>query len=158
MKDFKGFKKGVDLGGWLSQCDHTKERYDTFITEDDFKTVSERGFDHVRIPVDYELILSDSTEFKDVAPVIGYGHNLVLGHEYYFNEEGFKYIDFAIEMCKKYNLHMILDLHRTPGYSVIDTEYNCYVGGYNCVFYNIWSLEDVEKFLKDEYLANGLVF
>lgn len=48
--------------------------------------------------------------------------------------------------------------NRTPGYSVIDTEYNCYVGGYNCVFYNIWSLEDVEKFLKDEYLANGLVF
>lgn len=148
MKVFNGYTHGVNFGGWLSQCDHTKERYDTFITEDDFKTVSERGFDHVRIPVDYELILSDSTEFKDVAPVIGYGHNLVLGHEYYFNEEGFKYIDFAIEMCKKYNLHMILDLHRTPGYSFdpFHGEKGFFESDeYQNIFYEIW-IEFAKRF------------
>ena len=76
MKKFEGYEKGVNFGGWLSQCDHTKERYDTFITEADFEKVSKK-FDHVRIPVDYELILKD---------------------DYSFYEEGFSYIDFAIKM------------------------------------------------------------
>ena len=31
MKKFKGYMHGINLGGWLSQCDHTKERYDNFI-------------------------------------------------------------------------------------------------------------------------------
>lgn len=97
MRELEGFTRGVNFGGWLSQCDHTKERYDTFITEADFKEISERKFDHVRIPVDYELILTD--DYKG------------------FKEDGFKYLDFAIEMCKKYSLRMVLDLHRTPGYS-----------------------------------------
>ncbi|MBO4311038.1 MAG: cellulase family glycosylhydrolase [Lachnospiraceae bacterium] len=117
MRKFEGYTRGVNFGGWLSQCDHTKLRYDTFITEEDFREVSLRKFDHVRIPVDYELILSELDSFKDVTPVIGYGQQLELSRDYAFNESGFKYIDFAIEMCKKYSLNMILDLHRTPGYS-----------------------------------------
>ncbi len=32
MKDF-GFYRGVNLGGWFSQCDYSKERLDHFITE-----------------------------------------------------------------------------------------------------------------------------
>lgn len=96
MKPFVGYNRGVNLGGWLSQCDHTKERYDTFITENDFSKIASRDFDHVRIPVDYELFENKDRSFK---------------------EEGFAYIDFAISMCRKYNLNMILDLHRTPGYS-----------------------------------------
>ena len=28
-----GFYKGVNLGGWFSQCDYSKERLDSFITE-----------------------------------------------------------------------------------------------------------------------------
>ena len=31
MKEMVGFKKGVDLGGWLSQCDYSQERLDHFI-------------------------------------------------------------------------------------------------------------------------------
>ena len=119
MKKFEGYEHGVNFGGWLSQCDHTKERYDTFITEADFENVSKR-FDHVRIPTDYDLFLND---------------------DYSFNEEGLKYIDFAIAMCRKYGLNMILDLHRTPGYSFdpahgemgfFDSE------EYQNVFYKIW--------------------
>ena len=37
MKDFKGYKKGVNLGGWLSQCKHTYEHYDSFISESDIE-------------------------------------------------------------------------------------------------------------------------
>ena len=56
MKTFKGYMHGINLGGWLSQCDHTKERYDTFVVEDDIKKISEWGLDHIRVPIDYELV------------------------------------------------------------------------------------------------------
>ena len=140
MKKFVGYEHGTNFGGWLSQCDHTKERYDTFITEEDFKKVSER-FDHVRIPVDYELILADYNTFKDVNPVIGYGHKLVMTHDYCFNDEGFNYLNFAIEMCRKYHLNMILDLHRTPGYSFdpFHGEKGFFESEeYQEIFYKIW--------------------
>ena len=122
MKKFEGYTRGVNFGGWLSQCDHTKELYDTIIKEEDFKTVADRKFDHVRIPVDFELILAEHDKFV-------------------LKESGFAYLDFAIAMCKKYHLNMILDLHRTPGYSFdpfhgekgfFDSE------DYQNIFYNIW--------------------
>lgn len=96
MRKFEGYTKGVNFGGWISQCDHTTKRYDEFITEPDFENVKNMGFDHIRVPVDYDLIETEEGERK---------------------EGGYKYIDFAIEMCRKYGLNMILDLHRTPGYS-----------------------------------------
>lgn len=96
LKEFKGYKKGVNFGGWLSQCEHKKEHYDSFIKAEDFAKAKELGYDHVRLPIDYELIETEEGEFI---------------------EDGFKYIDFAIENCKKNGLNMILDLHRTPGFS-----------------------------------------
>ena len=56
MQKFNGFMHGVNLGGWFSQCNHTQERYDNFIKEEDFKTISEWGLDHIRLPIDYELV------------------------------------------------------------------------------------------------------
>lgn len=94
--DMSGFTHGVNLGGWLSQCKHTKEHYDTFIVEKDIETISSWGLDHVRLPVDYNLVETDSGKYK---------------------EEGFTYITNAIEWCKKYNLNMVLDLHKTAGFS-----------------------------------------
>ncbi len=96
MKTFEGYTHGVNLGGWLSQCDHTKERYDTFITEADFETIREWGLDHVRVPVDYDLVEDADGNYK---------------------EEGFGYIRKAIEWSRKNGLNMILDLHKTYGYS-----------------------------------------
>jgi aryl-phospho-beta-D-glucosidase BglC (GH1 family) len=96
MREFTGFKNGVNLGGWLSQCNHTKERYDTFVIEKDFETISKWGMDHVRVPVDYELIQNENGDFK---------------------EKGFAYLDRCVEWCRKYHLNMVLDLHKTKGYS-----------------------------------------
>lgn len=96
LKEFKGYKKGIDFGGWLSQCDHTKDRYDNFIVDDDFTTVAKWGVDHIRVPVDYELVEENDGNYI---------------------EEGFGYIQYAIDQCKKNNLNMILDLHKTFGYS-----------------------------------------
>ena len=95
MRLFEGYRKGVNLGGWLSQCVHTKEHYDTFITEKDIEFLAGLNIDHVRVPVDFELV-----ETPEGAYI----------------EAGFAYIDTCIAWCEKYNLHMILDLHKTAGY------------------------------------------
>ena len=96
MKKCKGYMHGVNLGGWLSQCDHTKERYDTFITEHDIEVIKSWGADHIRVPVDYDLVEDLQGNYK---------------------EDGFAYIQKAIEWCKKNKLNMVLDLHKTFGYS-----------------------------------------
>ncbi|MBR4669039.1 MAG: cellulase family glycosylhydrolase [Butyrivibrio sp.] len=96
MKKLKGYMHGVNLGGWLSQCDHTKERYDFFITESDIEVIKSWGMDHIRVPVDYDLVEDAQGNYK---------------------EDGFAYIQKAIEWCKKNKLNMVLDLHKTFGYS-----------------------------------------
>lgn len=39
MKTWKGYQKGVNLGGWFSQCDYSEDRFNNFITEDDLKSL-----------------------------------------------------------------------------------------------------------------------
>ena len=96
MRVFTGFQKGVDLGGWFSQCDHSEERYDTFITKEDFSIIKGWGCDHVRLPVDYELL-----EDRDGAP----------------REKGYARLEQAIGWAKENGLNMVLDLHKTAGFS-----------------------------------------
>ena len=43
MKVFEGYTRGINLGGWLSQCDNTEQTYDNFIKEEDIKRISEWG-------------------------------------------------------------------------------------------------------------------
>lgn len=92
----KGFYKGINLGGWLSQCDYSDERLNSFITEPDFAKIASWGVDHVRIPIDYNVIENPDGSYK---------------------EEGFVRIDNALALCRKYNLNTVLDLHKTAGFS-----------------------------------------
>lgn len=97
MNIFKGFQKGINLGGWLSQAAHdTADHLDVFITEKDIETISKWGADHVRVPVDYMVIEEEDGTFI---------------------EKGFKYLDDCLSWCEKYNLNMMIDLHKTYGYS-----------------------------------------
>lgn len=96
MKTMTGYMHGINLGGWLSQCDHTKDRYDGFIHEEDVKKIANWGLDHIRVPVDYDLVEDAEGNYK---------------------EDGFVYIDNALEWAGKYGLNMILDLHKTFGFS-----------------------------------------
>ena len=50
MRRFNGYMHGIDIGGWLSQCDYSKEHLDNFITEEDIKRIKGWGCDHVRVP------------------------------------------------------------------------------------------------------------
>ena len=86
----KGFYKGVNFGGWFSQCDYSEDRLNSFITEADFKKAASWGIDHVRIPVDYNIFEA---------------------------EDGFTRVEKAFALCRKYGLNTILDLHKTAGFS-----------------------------------------
>ncbi len=57
MKQLKGFMHGINLGGWLSQCsEYTESHYNSFIKEDDIRNIADWGLDHVRLPIDYNVI------------------------------------------------------------------------------------------------------
>ena len=95
MRKFEGFQKGVNLGGWLSQADEkTKEHYDTFIKEEDIKTIAGWGCDHVRLPIDYIVI-----EGEDGSML----------------EDGYTYVDNCISWCREYGLNILIDMHNTYG-------------------------------------------
>ncbi len=96
MKTLTGYRKGVDLGGWFSQREYTKEYFDTFITEKDMDVLAGWGIDHVRLPVDYNVFETEEGEYK---------------------EEGFEYVDRVIGWVTKRGLNLVLDLHKTAGFS-----------------------------------------
>lgn len=84
---------------WLNRLEDTdilaakmKQHRDTYITENDFKFVAEKGLNLVRIPVPYFI-------FGDVKPF----HGCI------------EYLDKALDWAKKYNLKILIDLHTVPG-------------------------------------------
>ena len=96
MRDFVGFKKGVNLGGWLSQCDYSENTLENFITENDIERIAGWGADHVRLPFDFNVIINENGEMKP---------------------DAFKYLDRAVSWTAKHGLNIILDLHKTLGFS-----------------------------------------
>ena len=116
----KGFHKGINLGGWMSQCDYSQNTLDTFITEPDFRQIADWGFDHVRIPVDYNLFQQADGSFLTV---------------------GFQYLDLAVTLCRRYKLNLVLDLHKTAGFSFDEgeTEEGFFDSeSYQEMFYALW--------------------
>ncbi len=67
--------------------------------ESDFQWISEWGFDFVRLPMDYR----QWTDAND---------------PYTLKEAVLEHIDRAIELGRKYGIHVSLNLHNAPGYSV----------------------------------------
>ncbi|MBE6910002.1 MAG: glycoside hydrolase family 5 protein [Ruminococcaceae bacterium] len=119
LKDI-GFYKGINLGGWLSQCDYSKERLDGFILEEDFKQIAAWGFDHVRIPIDYNIVQNADGSMK---------------------QDGLARIDAALELCRKYGLNTVLDLHKTQGFSFDEGEHEAGFfesERYQELFYRLW--------------------
>ena len=99
----RGFYKGINFGGWLSQCDYSQERMDNFITERDFEAVAGIGLDHVRIPVDYNIFENTDGTYK---------------------QDGFDRVEWAITTARKYDINVIIDLHKTAGFSFDDYSEN----------------------------------
>lgn len=129
LKD-KGFYRGINLGGWLSQCDYSEERLNYFITEPDFEKIASWGLDHVRIPIDYNVLENEDGSFK---------------------ESGFARIAKALELAGKYGLKAIIDLHKTAGFSFDEGEQETGFfdsDKYQERFYRLWE-ELAKHFGKD---------
>ena len=131
MREFSGFQKGVNLGGWISQfAKYDDEHFKTFITEKDIAFISSLGFDHVRVPVDY-IVLEDELGVK--------------------RESGFRYLEKCREWCEKYGLNMLIDLHECYGYSFdplkkdMDRKAFFYSEEFQGRFFSLWR-EIAERF------------
>lgn len=91
--------RGINLGGYLSQCEHNKEHYENYINKSDIERIAGWGFDHVRLPIDYEVLETEEGE-----PI----------------EEGYSIVDRAVNWCKECGLSIVLDLHKAFGYDFND--------------------------------------
>lgn len=91
--------RGINLGGYLSQCCHEEVHYDSFIKKEDIKQIADWGCDHIRIPIDYEVLESDDGVMK---------------------EQGYKRVKQVVDWCEEYGLNAILDLHKAYGYDFND--------------------------------------
>lgn len=67
--------------------------------ENDFKMVSELGFNFVRLCLDYRRYVAKDDWLS-------------------FQEDALKEIDHAVACATKYNVHVCLDLHSAPGYII----------------------------------------
>ena len=67
--------------------------------EEDFRLISKLGFNFVRLPMDYRCWIQD-------------------GNWEQFDEKALREIDQAVAWGEKYHLHVCLNFHRAPGYTV----------------------------------------
>jgi endoglucanase len=72
---------------------------DTPFNEKEFKMMSDWGFNFARIPIDYRILISANNWNK-------------------MNESAMRRLDKAVEYGIKYDIHICLNLHRAPGYTV----------------------------------------
>lgn len=67
--------------------------------EDDFRNIADLGFNFVRLPMDYRCWIVDGDRKR-------------------FNEKTLVEIDKAVEYGDKYGVHVCMNFHRAPGYTV----------------------------------------
>jgi endoglucanase len=67
--------------------------------EDDFRWIRDWGFNFVRLPLCYRLWIKDGVDYKLYEPML-------------------EKLDRAVRLGEKYGIHVNLNFHRGPGYSV----------------------------------------
>lgn len=99
---------------------------DNFITKADIDYIASLGFNSVRLPMHYELFLTNAQRsvrnsvIHDINNHDNYKNALAgwYSNNQLFNDsnvEGFKVIDRLLDWCEANGLYVILDLHAAPG-------------------------------------------
>jgi aryl-phospho-beta-D-glucosidase BglC (GH1 family) len=101
------------------------ERSRPKITEEDFKWMSDWGFDFVRLPMAYPYYLD-----------IDRSRNITPEEVYNIDERRVEEVDSLVYLANKYKMHMSLNLHRAPGY--------CVNSGFHEP-YNLWLDEEAQR-------------
>ena len=112
--------RGINIGGYLSQCSHNKEHYQSFIGEEDIRQIGEWGFDHIRLPIDYNVLETEGGIVK---------------------LEGYGYVSNVVSWCQKHNLDVVLDIHKAYGYDFNNADDE----GKNNLFTNEGLIQRFEK-------------
>jgi endoglucanase len=86
----------ANLVGQTDAAAFWKDYRANYIREIDVKRIGEVGFNTVRVPINWRVLMTED----DPAAFI---------------EEGFGYLDNLIKWCKKYKVYVVLDLHGAPG-------------------------------------------
>ena len=109
MKKFTGFEHGMGIGGWLTNYKRFNvlpqdrrlvltigdmEHFETYITEADVAYIASLGMDHIRLGFDQIVV--------EEAPFV-------------YREKITDIIENFILWCKKYNLNVVLNLHKAVG-------------------------------------------
>jgi endoglucanase len=116
--------RGIGLGGWMNM--------ENFVTgfpanETAFRRVIQRALGREKAGYFFDRYLDHFFTEKDAAFIHSLGLNLVrlpLNYRHFeddlnptvLKEEGFKYLDRAIQACAQNEIYTILDLHAAPGY------------------------------------------
>lgn len=88
-------------GKRISRTDFAREFWqvfkDNYITEADIAYIAQAGANTIRLPFNYKLFTREDYMGKND------------------ETEGFRMMDKTIEWCRKYGLHLVLDMHDCPG-------------------------------------------
>jgi len=85
---------------WMNIAPEWGFKNDPF-RESDFAAIRELGFNFVRLPMSYKCWCDENDWYK-------------------LNEKHLKEIDQAVEWGKQYGLHVCINFHRSPGYTIND--------------------------------------
>lgn len=109
MKTIDNFKKGMGIGGWLTNYKRFNvlppdkrlvitvgdmEHFESYITERDIANIASLGMDHIRLGFDQIVLEESSYKYRD--KIIDILHDFV-------------------GWCKKYNLRPVLNMHKAIG-------------------------------------------
>jgi aryl-phospho-beta-D-glucosidase BglC (GH1 family) len=97
-----------------------KTYHQNYITREDIKFIKASGFNSVRVPFSYRLLVSDTVPTR-------------------LEGEGYRLLDDVVRWCNQENLYVILDMHAAPGGQTGDNIDDSW--GYPFLFENVESQE-----------------
>ncbi len=84
----------VDLIGTGKAAAFWETFYDRYTTENDIRQIAKEGYNSIRLPLNFRLFMTGDGDFI---------------------EARMKRIDDFLDLCEKYGLYVIIDLHGAPG-------------------------------------------
>lgn len=94
--------------GYDSALSLLTDHWDSWINEEDFKKISDDGFNLVRIPIGYWAWKQDNETNRYVG-------NITYRDPYVSDGLQLKYLEKALSWAQKYSLNVWIDLHGAPG-------------------------------------------
>lgn len=129
----QNWNKGINIGGWFIQRDYKEASYELLADKQDIARIAMHGFDHIRLPMDYEFLVDRNG-------------NPIKAH--------MKKIHDVISWCSVWDLGVVLDLHKAPGFDFGSDDKNVSIFNtkYRKQFTNLWE-KVASEFSRYDFVA-----